>query len=375
MRITFLILVLGLFYECSAQRNPGNNSYLTRSEIIAARAAPGANTDITSMILDQSGLRVKGGNSNHLTLKVNETLTNNRILNLVTNDVDRTISLSGNLTVSSAATIAGTNTGDQTFLGLAPTVTGNGGKFLRVNAGATDYELVTLSGGGDALVANPLSQFAATTSLQLAGNITNETGSDGLVFQNSPTFTGTPLAPTAALNTNNTQIATTAYVDGKIFTAKLGSDHAMTSTTGSEVSCGATGLVSGTYVFTYYVIAQSATTTVSPMFGINFTGTAAVRKMKVRTTTTGTTAITGIADDVGAASGQIEESVSVTAFTTTAPNLGFTGVATQNVDILYIIEGILIVTATGDLELWHSSETNTSTTVKAGTSLILTRTN
>ena len=31
----------------------------------------------------------------------------------------------------------------------------------------------------------------------------------------SPTFTGTPLAPTASANTNNTQIATTAYVDSK----------------------------------------------------------------------------------------------------------------------------------------------------------------
>lgn len=36
----------------------------------------------------------------------------------------------------------------------------------------------------------------------------------------SPTFTGTPLAPTAAASTNSTQIATTAYADAAIVAAK-----------------------------------------------------------------------------------------------------------------------------------------------------------
>jgi len=58
------------------------------------------------------------------------------------------------------------------------------------------------TGSGDALVANPLSQFASTTSLQLLGVISNETGTDSLVFANTPTLvtpvigaaTGTSLA-------------------------------------------------------------------------------------------------------------------------------------------------------------------------------------
>jgi len=41
---------------------------------------------------------------------------------------------------------------------------------------------------GDALVANPLSQFAATTSLQLKNTISDETGSGALVFATSPTL-------------------------------------------------------------------------------------------------------------------------------------------------------------------------------------------
>lgn len=34
----------------------------------------------------------------------------------------------------------------------------------------------------------------------------------GTALLNSPSFTGTPTAPTAALNTNTTQLATTAFV-------------------------------------------------------------------------------------------------------------------------------------------------------------------
>lgn len=55
---------------------------------------------------------------------------------------------------------------------------------------ATDYntQWITSAGTGDALVANPLSQFAATTSLQLKGVISDETGSGALVFADTPTL-------------------------------------------------------------------------------------------------------------------------------------------------------------------------------------------
>lgn len=69
---------------------------------------------------------------------------------------------------------------------ILPSKTGNSLKVLRVNSGETDYELVTLVGGGDALIANPLSQFASTTSAQLAGVISDETGTGSLVFNTNP---------------------------------------------------------------------------------------------------------------------------------------------------------------------------------------------
>lgn len=156
----------------------------------------------------------------------------------------------------------------------------------------------------------------------------------------------------------------------------LAADHAISSITATEVTgLGPMTLEAGTYVFQISILAQSATTTVTPMFGINFTGTAAVRSFTIQTLTTGTTAITGVADSAGATTGQTMEGVSSITFSTTAPNLGFTGgVDTINTNILYIINGMLIVTVAGDLELWHGSETATSTTVKAGTSAIITRT-
>jgi hypothetical protein len=87
---------------------------------------------------------------------------------------------------------------------------------LRVNAGETGLEYATLAGGGNAQTADPLSQFAATTSAQLAGVISDETGTDALVFANSPALTGNPTAPTQTAGNNSTRISTTAFVQAAI---------------------------------------------------------------------------------------------------------------------------------------------------------------
>ena len=52
-----------------------------------------------------------------------------------------------------------------------------------------DGAWATPAGSGDALTTNGLDQFASTTSAELAGVISNETGSGALVFGTSPTFT------------------------------------------------------------------------------------------------------------------------------------------------------------------------------------------
>ena len=81
----------------------------------------------------------------------------------------------------------------------------------------TDLSTVNFQGGGTvAYSGGTLAQFNATTSAQLAGVITDETGTGALVFAGSPALTGTPTAPTAAVSTNTTQLATTAFVVAQV---------------------------------------------------------------------------------------------------------------------------------------------------------------
>lgn len=122
----------GYYTTFSSNANTANRVYTFQDKSYTLAEA-GANTDITSVLLNQSGLVVKGATSNALTIKPNETLSAARTLNLKVNDVDRTIDLSGNLTVSSSATISGTNTGDQT------NITGNAGTATTLQTARSIY--------------------------------------------------------------------------------------------------------------------------------------------------------------------------------------------------------------------------------------------
>lgn len=96
----------------------------------------------------------------------------------------------GPMAITGGGTGSGSG-GSSTFLSLSDTPSSFSGealKVVRVNSGETALELVTLAGGGDALTTDPLSQFAATTSAQLASVISDETGSGALVFGTSPTI-------------------------------------------------------------------------------------------------------------------------------------------------------------------------------------------
>ncbi len=112
---------------------------------------------------------------------------------------------------------------------------------------ASDFS--TFNSKGDALTTDPLSQFASTTSAQLASIISNETGTGLLVFATSPTLT-TPLlgTPTSGVLTNCTGLPASSVVAGsfgagayvistslQVVTIELG--HA-TDTTLARVSAG-----------------------------------------------------------------------------------------------------------------------------------------
>lgn len=89
------------------------------------------------------------------------------------------------------------------------TISGSFGTTFTVTA-ATSLTLPT--SGTLATTSNKLSDFAATTSAELRGVISDETGTGALVFGTSPTLTGVPAAPTASVGTSTTQIATTAFI-------------------------------------------------------------------------------------------------------------------------------------------------------------------
>lgn len=81
----------------------------------------------------------------------------------------------------------------------------NVGNFLR-----DDGTWVLIPGGGNALTASPLSQFAATTSAQLAGVISNETGTGLLVFNSSPTLITPVLGVATATSINGLRLTASA---------------------------------------------------------------------------------------------------------------------------------------------------------------------
>src|SRR5688572_582665 len=71
------------------------------------------------------------------------------------------------------------NAGNSAFNNITlaePNITG---QVLGWDNTANRFVWVAPSGGGDALVANPLSQFAATTSAQFKGVISDENAPDG----------------------------------------------------------------------------------------------------------------------------------------------------------------------------------------------------
>lgn len=86
-------------------------------------------------------------------------------------------------------------------------------------AGQASINVPAILGYTPANVGLSLSQFAATTSAQLASIISDETGAAGggsLVFNQSPVLLGMPTAPTPVAGVSNNQIATTAFVQATI---------------------------------------------------------------------------------------------------------------------------------------------------------------
>jgi hypothetical protein len=123
---------------------------------------------------------------------------------------------------------------------------------------------VSVGGSGDALTSNPLSQFASTTSSQLAGVISDEVGSGALVFNNSPNLITPILGSASATALTFSSTAVSGSTINKLTTAQR---QALTPVIGDVVydtTIGTTCTYTGTfwqYSKEYYVTSNVTTTT------------------------------------------------------------------------------------------------------------------
>jgi len=128
----------------------------------------------------------------------------------------------------------------------------------------------------------------------------------------------------------------------------------------------------GTWVFQYWIRYQSSVTTTGVKFSVNHTGTVTSFTANLRYTSTGGAAATAAATQAGnSATGNIHESFSARAKSTAAGMGPTVSVDAANSDMLCVMEGLMVVTVSGNIELYHASETAASTQVMAGSCLIL----
>ena len=100
------------------------------------------------------------------------------------------------------------------------------------------------------------------SSANLAAAVTDETGTGALVFANSPALAGTPTAPTAAVDTNNTQVATTGYV--------IGQGYLKSATASSTYAPIASPTFTGTVSSQGTTLVMSSATARSPTNNVSF---------------------------------------------------------------------------------------------------------
>jgi hypothetical protein len=230
------------------------------------------------------------GTVNGITLTGTVTSTGNLTLGGTLANVDLTSQVTGTLPVLNG----GTGTTSTTFVNLASNVTGtlpvaNGGTgitslgagvatFLGTPSSANLAAAVSDETGSGALVfANTPTLIAPLLGTPTSGNfstgtftwptfnqntsgtaaglsatlavgsggtgVTTSTGTGSTVLSASPTFTGTPAAPTASNGTNTTQIATTAFVQNQIGAISAGVVSFSAGTTGLTPATATSGAV------------------------------------------------------------------------------------------------------------------------------------
>lgn len=144
---------------------------------------------------------------------------------------------------------------------------------------------------------------------------------------------------------------------------RLTSQADSTSTTPAKVTGLDLTLPAGTYTFEYFIRWRTATAATGIKFDVNHSGTVTSMVWNQRQMDISATAATAVPDqDNVQAAGAV-----MMGFSSRAKGTAGRGVLlsadTQNADMFTIIEGLVVVTVSGNLELYHGAEAAASGTV------------
>lgn len=237
-----------------------------------------------------------------------------------------------NITVPS-----GNLTGDVTSSGNATTlatVNSNLGTWNNVTVNARG--LVTA--GSNTTYTTPsdnLSVFSATTSAQLAGVLSDETGTGSAVFSASPTFTGTPTLPSGTIATTqafgdaSTKIATTAFVDAEtpMYAKVTGSNATTTGTSLTNITGLSITLAANTVYEFFANLSVASNSTAGTKYGVNYSTTGATVEANYVGTSTATASVAGRISALNTATGVLmavaaDGTVHISGVITTGANTG-----------------------------------------------------
>jgi hypothetical protein len=198
-----------------------------------------------------------------------------------------TLAISGTSSISGThtGTNTGTNTGDQTITLTGP-VTGSGTGTFATSIGAGVITNSMLAGSITA--AKLVGTDITVTEAQVTGLVADLALKAPLV---SPTFTGTPAAPTATAGTNTTQLATTAFVTAAVAAGGGGGGTGTVTSVSVTTANGVSGTVA------------TATTTPAISLTLGAITPSSVNGVVISGSATPTLAVTGAASVSGTNTG------------------------------------------------------------------------
>jgi hypothetical protein len=178
--------------------------------------------------------------------------------------------------------------------GVLPVANYATGTFTGTEFVRGDGTLVNIPGGGDALTSNPLSQFAATTSTQLKGVISDENGTGKLLFADGTIVI--PTGDTLTVPAGGGTLGTNAFTSTAYLPASQVTGGGIITTGGNNLDIGIGGTL-GSAAFT----ATSAYVAAARVTGSGTLATAGFTLTLAQTGTLGTAAFTASSAYVPAA--------------------------------------------------------------------------